>query len=318
MSFHEIRFPTNLSYGTTFGPRFNTNVIELDSGGEQRVQRWSGAGKRMGDVAYAIKSRENLAQVTAFFIARRGAANGFRFKDFLDFTSADDHIGSTANDDQLIATGNGTQTQFQLLKRYLDDTTSVIRNITKPVEDTVKIALNGVNQSSGWSVDTTTGIVTFTSAPGNGVGITAGFEFDVPVRFDRSIDQGALQSALDDYGHGHVQSLPIVELADGLAVNEDSYCGAAVEVCLRTSYLLSAGYAKSYIFEPVSSGLPVILPDPTDVPPGGPMFFIINIGPNSFTLKTFAGSTVLTLDAGEGVSVHLTVDGAGAKSWYVM
>jgi uncharacterized protein (TIGR02217 family) len=318
MAFHEISLTAILSYGTTFGPRFNTSVIELDSGGEQRVRRWSGAGKRMGDVSYAIKSREQLAAMTAFFIARGGAANGFRFKDSLDFSSNADHIGATTNADQLLGSGNGTKQLFQLVKRYTDDSGTTIRNITKPISGTVKIALDGVNQSSGWTVDTTTGIVTFTSAPGNGVSVTAGFEFEVPVRFDKSIDLNALQAALDDYGHGHVESLPIIELADGLEVNEDSYCGAAVEVCLRTSYLLSAGYAKFYVFETTVAGLSVMLPDFTNVPPGGPMFHLVNIGPESFTLKTFAGATVKTLAVDQGAILGLTVDGAGAKSWYVL
>ena len=45
----------------------------------------------------------------------------------------------------------------------------------------MRIAFGGLKQASGGSVDTTTGLVTFSAAPGSGVAITAGFEFDVPV-----------------------------------------------------------------------------------------------------------------------------------------
>jgi hypothetical protein len=59
-----------------------------------------------------------------------------------------------------------------------------VRTVWKPVADTVKVYLDGVEQLPGWSVDTTTAVVTFGMAPALGVEVTADFEFDVPVRFD--------------------------------------------------------------------------------------------------------------------------------------
>jgi len=76
------------------------------------------------------------------------------------------------------------------------------------VTATLRIALGGVEQSSGWSVDTTTGIVTFSAAPGAGVAITAGFEFDVPVRFDTDV----LDVTLDFERLGSITSIPLLEL----------------------------------------------------------------------------------------------------------
>jgi uncharacterized protein (TIGR02217 family) len=83
-----------------------------------------------------------------------------------------------------------------------------VRTITKPVADTVRIALGGVGQLSGWSVDTTTGLITFAAAPGSGVAVTAGFEFDVPVRFDTD----ALDVTLDLERLGSITSIPLVEI----------------------------------------------------------------------------------------------------------
>ena len=72
----------------------------------------------------------------------------------------------------------------------------------------VRLALNGVEQMSGWSVDTTTGSVTFIAAPGAGVAITAGFEFDVPVRFDTDM----LDVTLDLERLGSITSIPLLEI----------------------------------------------------------------------------------------------------------
>jgi uncharacterized protein (TIGR02217 family) len=80
--------------------------------------------------------------------------------------------------------GDGALTQFQLVKQYPSASVIEMRTITKPVAGTLKVYLDGVEQPSGWSVDTTTGLVTVGTPPALGVEVTADFEFDVPVRFD--------------------------------------------------------------------------------------------------------------------------------------
>ncbi len=72
----------------------------------------------------------------------------------------------------------------------------------------VRIALDGVEQISGWTIDTTTGLITFDTAPGAGDAISAGFEFDVPVRFDTD----ALDVTLDLERLGSITSIPLLEL----------------------------------------------------------------------------------------------------------
>ncbi|MCU9849346.1 DUF2460 domain-containing protein [Defluviimonas sp. WL0024] len=206
MAFHDVRFPDAISRGARGGPERRTQIVELASGAEERNASWANSRRRY-DVAYGIRRADDLAAVVAFFEARNGRLCGFRFKDWADFKSC---LPSQAPGpaDQPIGTGNGSATQFQLAKRYSSGAQSWTRAITRPVAGTVTVALNGAPQSSGWSASTTTGLVTFATAPAAGVVLTAGFEFDVPVRFDTD----ALDITLDLERLGSITSIPLVEI----------------------------------------------------------------------------------------------------------
>ena len=206
MAFHEVRFPDNISRGARGGPERRTQIVELASRAEERNATWANSRRRY-DVAYGIRRADDLAAVVAFFEARNGRLHGFRFKDWADFKSCLPSQTPTSTD-QPIGTGNGSTNTFQLTKRYTSGAQSWSRVITKPVAGTVTIALNGATQASGWSVSTATGLVTFTTAPAAGVVITAGFEFDVPVRFDTD----ALDVTLDLERLGSITSIPLVEI----------------------------------------------------------------------------------------------------------
>lgn len=206
MAFHEAQFPTDISYGSSGGPKRLTQVVSLRSGFEQRNQVWA-YSRRSYDAGVGIRSMNKLAEVLNFWEARSGPLHGFRWKDWADYKSGQPQAAVT-NADQIIATGNGVLTQFQLVKRYTNNGNEYARPIQKPVAGTTVVALNGVNQTSGWSVNTTTGIITFTSAPGNGVIITAGFEFDVPVRFE----QDDLTMSIEGFQAGAAQSIRIIEI----------------------------------------------------------------------------------------------------------
>jgi uncharacterized protein (TIGR02217 family) len=206
MTFHEIRFPTAVAFHSTGGPERKTEIVALGSGFEERNGVWASSRRRY-DVGSGVKTLDDLAAVIAFFEARMGRLYAFRFKDFADFKSC--APGSVvAPADQAIATGDGTTKSFQLVKTYTSGPSSWTRTVRKPVANTVRVALGGVEQTSGWSVDTATGLVTFASAPANGAAIAAGFEFDVPVRFDTD----SLAVNLADFQAGEVPSLPLVEV----------------------------------------------------------------------------------------------------------
>ena len=206
MAFHEVRFPDSISRGARGGPERRTQIVELSSGDEERNASWANSRRRY-DVAYGIRRADDLATVVAFFEARNGRLHGFRFKDWGDHKSCLPS-GTPFPTDQSIGTGDGTTTAFQLVKRYASGAQSWTRAITKPVAGTVTIALNGTPQPSSWSVATTTGLVTFSAAPGTGVAVTAGFAFDVPVRFDTD----ALDVTLDLERLGSIASIPLLEI----------------------------------------------------------------------------------------------------------
>jgi uncharacterized protein (TIGR02217 family) len=206
MAFHEIRFPDNISRGARGGPERRTQIVELASGDEERNASWASSRRRY-DVAYGIRRADDLAVVVAFFEARNGRLHGFRYKDWADYKSGLPSQAITATDQQ-IGTGTGSLKTLQLTKRYVSGAQSWTRTIAKPVAGTVRVALGMVEQMSGWTVDTTTGVVTFTIAPGNGVVVRAGFEFDVPVRFDTDV----LDVTLDIERLGSITSIPLLEI----------------------------------------------------------------------------------------------------------
>jgi uncharacterized protein (TIGR02217 family) len=206
MSFDEIELPLRVGFGSTGGPAFSTDIVVIDSGFERRNQNWSQA-RRTFDARTGVRSAADASTLLTFFLARTGRARGFRLKDWSDFTSASDNISPPAFTDQTVATGNGTTLIFQLVKNYTSGSVTHTRTITKPVAGSVVIGVNGVHQTSGFNVDTTTGLVTFASPPGAGQSITAGFQFDVPARFDN--DQLALTT--ENYSM-YKSDIPIVEI----------------------------------------------------------------------------------------------------------
>ena len=206
MAFHEVRFPDNISRGARGGPERRTQVVELASGDEERNASWADSRRRY-DVAYGIRRADDLAAVVAFFEARNGRLHGFRYKDWADYKSALPSQTITATDQQ-IGTGTGSLQTFQLAKRYASGGQTWGRTIAKPVAGTVRVALGMVEQMSGWTLDTTTGVITFTTAPAGGVVVRAGFEFDVPVRFDSD----TLDVTLDFERLGSITAIPLLEI----------------------------------------------------------------------------------------------------------
>lgn len=183
MSFDEVTFPLKIPNGASAGPEFSTEVVVLASGAERRNQNWSQARRRF-DARTGLRSASDSAVLLAFFMARAGRARGFRLRDWSDYSSAADGVSVAAVGDQIIAIGDGVTTIFPLVKNYGSGTFLHRRIITKPIVDSVRISVGGMELVSGWSVDSTTGTVTFAVPPALGQAITAGYLFDVPVRFD--------------------------------------------------------------------------------------------------------------------------------------
>jgi uncharacterized protein (TIGR02217 family) len=205
MAFSEQRLPHRLAFGSTGGVERRTEIVTLASGFEQRSTPWM-HGRRRYLVGGGARSLAEAAELTAFFEARRGRLNGFRFTDFADFGSAAPGAAVSALD-QAIGTGDGTTAVFQLVKTYGVGEDGYVRPILKPVAGSVLVAL-AASATTAFSVDTTSGLVTFAVPPGVGVAITAGFEFDTPVRFD--IDR--LDVSLESFEAARVVAFPLIEV----------------------------------------------------------------------------------------------------------
>lgn len=207
MAFDDIRFPTSVSRGASGGPERRTDIVVLGSGAEERNSRWADSRRRY-NAGFGIKSLNDLHDVVGFFEERRGRLHGFRWKDHMDFRSGAPQSAISAND-QVIGTGNGSNASFQLVKSYGTGVRDYVRTVSKPVAGTVIVMVAG-SPVTGFVVDTLTGLVTFTAGniPAPGATVTAGYEFDVPARFDS--DQ--LRINLTQFSAGDIPDIPVVEI----------------------------------------------------------------------------------------------------------
>jgi uncharacterized protein (TIGR02217 family) len=208
MGFHEVRFPANLSFGSVGGPERHTEIVTLANGFEERNTPWAHSRRRY-DAGLGLRSLDDVEMLIAFFEARRGQLFGFRWKDWADFKSCK-ASGAVTPFDQMIGTGDGVTRDFQLAKTYVSGGASYCRLIAKPVAGTIAIAVarDPKIESIEFNVDVDRGIVTFTDPPDVGVTITAGYEFDVPVRFDTD----RIQTSVASFQAGDVPNVPVLEV----------------------------------------------------------------------------------------------------------
>jgi len=207
MSFHEVRLPARLAFGSTGGVERRTEIVTLGSGFERRSTPWA-QGRRRYLIGANLRSLDDMAALTGFFEARRGRLYGFRFRDFADCKSCapGPAVGPL---DQALGEGDGARTAFQLVKRYGEGEDALERRIVKPVEGTVRVAVDGVElESEAFAVDMNTGLVTLDAAPGAGAVVTAGFEFDTPVRFDAD----RIEVTLESFDAGRMAAVPLIEV----------------------------------------------------------------------------------------------------------
>ena len=208
--FHDIRFPTAISRGAHGGPERRTDIVTLGSGFEERNSRWADS-RRAYNAGYGVKSLDDLHAVIAFFEERRGRLYGFRWRDHADWKSCAPE-GTPSALDQRIGTGDGTTTSYQLVKIYGAAFAPWTRTIAKPVAGTVLVAVGGATRTPGthYTLDAASGAVTFLPGhvPPSGASITAGYEFDVPVRFDTD----KLDIDLQGVRHGAIPTIPLVEI----------------------------------------------------------------------------------------------------------
>jgi uncharacterized protein (TIGR02217 family) len=207
-AFHDVLFPLPPGFGAVGGPEFSTQVALMASGFEQRNSNWADARLRF-DAGPGVRSQADLATLLAFFRARRGQAHAFRFHDPLDGDSAAAGAAISPRD-QPLGSGDGVQTVFALAKHYGSAPDAQVRRITRPVAGSIRIAIDGTLATAGWTAGEA-GTIVFATAPPPGARLTAGFAFDVPVRF--ATDR--IDFALTGFAAGELPSVPLIEVREG-------------------------------------------------------------------------------------------------------
>ena len=208
-AFHDVLFPQDIALASRGGPQRSTQIVTLGSGREERNTRWAHARRRY-DAGTGVRSLSALARVIAFFEERRGRLYGFRWRDASDDRSCPPGVDPTPLD-QLLGIGDGTRTDFDLVKTYGSRFAPYARPITKPVAGSLRVAVGGIEvPATQVSLDPLSGRVRFAAGatPARGAEVRAGFLFDVPVRFDTDsleIDQTA-------FAQGRVVQIPIIEI----------------------------------------------------------------------------------------------------------
>jgi uncharacterized protein (TIGR02217 family) len=275
VAFHESLFPPDISAGSRGGPGFRTIIVESDSGHEQRVSKW-GVPRHQYRLDYGVRDREDMATLKRFFIARRGAAHGFRLLDPLDHSTAEDGHSDPATNDVVLATGPDV-TEFQFIKRYIDGDIQRVRPLRKIEEGSVVLAVNGVQIFSGWSVDYTTGHGLLTTPLSAGQTLSGGCRFHVPVRFGAEVDE-LLDFALDGVDVASVPQITAVELIGDVFQAQETIMGGASDLGeIESNQLVSAGMGRVISFTPTAAGLEIHLPDYQHLEPGGPHFYLVNL-----------------------------------------
>ncbi len=208
MDFHEVRFPTALSLGSAGGPERRTEIVTLSNGFEERNSPWAQSRRRY-DAGLGMRSLDDLAEVFAFFEARQGQLFGFRWKDWTDYKSClpSENFGPL---DQKFGEGDGVRTAFPLIKNYRSGAFNYQRVIAKPLESRVVVALAGdvLEEGMHYDMDYTSGVISFYTPPAEEAILTAGYEFDVPVRFDSD----RIEASSGAFAAGEIPSIPVVEV----------------------------------------------------------------------------------------------------------
>jgi len=323
MSFHEDRFPTDISYGSRGGPGYSTSIIGLDSGQEVRVARWSQPRHRY-NARYGIRSLANMNAVLEFYHARQGPTHGFRWKDFMDFTTNADHRSEEAwNDQSLGVLASGAT--MQLRKAYTSGPTTRYRNITKPVSGTVVVGwddgdgLSEKTETTDWTVDTTTGIITITAgalAGATGKTIYAGCEFDVPVRFGEEID-AMFPINMPSYDSGIVPDIPIVEVKDSTVHSADFNYGGSTRYTAAGAHSHAASDGRVIVCAPSGAdNMDINLPSLTNnYQLGGPWFYVIHAGGTGTVTVYEDAVSVIALAQNEACVINCIIDSGGSREW---
>jgi uncharacterized protein (TIGR02217 family) len=206
-AFDDVIFPMAIGREASLAPAFSTQIVESPAGHERRSSDWADA-RLSYDAGPGVRSEADIAMLIAFFRARRGAARGFRFSDPYDDRSGAPGVAPGPLD-QRLGVGDGVAAEFPLMRYYGAGEEAQARTITRPVAGSIRVAADGVEMIGGWS-HAGMGVIAFDEAPGEGVVLTAGYRFDVPVRFA----EDRLEINRATFAAGEAVSVPLVEIRE--------------------------------------------------------------------------------------------------------
>lgn len=311
MAFRNVSLPSTFQFGSTFGSGFNTIIHETATGHETRISRQSQA-RHQYNLIKALQSSAEAIALKRFVLEMRGALDAWRLKDWLDYSSNQDGTASPTTSDQAIATGDGTTTTFQLVKSY-GSTNPYVRTITLPVSGTVVAAVAGT--PTAVTVSNPGGVITFASPPALGAAITAGFQFDVPVRFGQGVDKVATLRA-EAFGVWAMTELMAIEVLDEIEWPELwSAGGCKVHSAMSASFQVSLAEGELQVVE-TASPIDVYLPFPERIP-GGPRVLVLH-SPSTSTddiqIRNGGGIAGPIMAPGDTLRFGLIYDG-NASDW---
>ena len=311
MAFHNVSLPTGIQYGSQFGAGFSTIIQQTASGHEVRVSRQSAGRHRFFPLKQLQTTTEAMALKT-FALARRGSLHSFRIKDEMDNTTASDGVSAPSATDVALGTGDGSETDFQLIKVYdSSGPAPYTRTLTLPVAGSIVVAVAGTPTTS---FTESNGIITLNTAPTLGQIVTAGCRFEVPVRFAKGIDDWARLQA-EAYNVWSMPDLECIEVLDEVEYPELWWPGGDTDWGQRTTDLRTNWrYGELQLID-ARANISVFLPPPDNVP-GGPRMFVFHskaTSTHTIQLRDDTGTAVgSTFSAGATKRVFLSVSGGSA------
>lgn len=315
MAFHEVRYPIGVLYESAGGPEHSTGVAEGAGGGSERTSHWPNAKRSY--VARIKKTWDAMAQATDFYIARKGPAIGFRWKDDMDFTTAVNHRDPPSMTDAVIGVATGASGQFQLKTQYSDGLGGFVsRTLQKPVSGTALVSKTTgagapVQVTSNITIDYTTGLVTINAGLTAGDVIKGGSEFDVPAQFNPEMDKN-FKPVISNYNVSEIPDMLIDEMVGDVTSPDRFYYGGGSLVTATARFNITFAMGKVVLY--TGGTTTALMPDSTDLELGGFYFAVTNGGAGTLTIRTFDSvSVIVTLTTGKSAFFAIFNDGTGNK-----
>lgn len=325
MTYHNVTFPEEISQGSGFGTGYDTRVLELENGFENRLPRMVPWGRRKYNISRGITTRAQAIQVLRFFQLRQGALHSFKFKDWADYATTSSGYVDSANVitpfDVSLQLISGSS--YQCVTTISDSAATITRPITKIIPGTIRVAVNGVEKFSpaDYNVDTETGIVTLNTAGGALINVTAGFQFYTVVRFALESDQNLELALQSTQMTASVPDIILIEDVSTTSVSQIFPSGGTYNsTAAGTSFpVLSQLNGRFQTWSFFSAGSGLRLPALEDIPTGHifSIYILNGSGFHSHVLKTYDSASICYLEIGAFVHVYCGFNSSGIKRWYV-